>query len=87
MAACCPMTWAPAECGLEAAHEAVNAWQNQFDSLILEVATDTGVPAQMLKNLFARESQFWPGTALPGGDTGLGQITDLGADTTLMWNP
>ena len=74
------------ECGQEAAREAVNAWQNRFDSLILKVAGETGVPAQMLKNLFARESQFWPGTALPGGDTGLGQITDQGADTTLMWN-
>jgi hypothetical protein len=75
------------ECGLEAAREAVNAWQNRFDSLIIEVANETGVPAQMLKNLFARESQFWPGTALPGGDTGLGQITDQGADTTFLWNP
>jgi hypothetical protein len=74
-------------CGLEAAHPAVNDWQNQFDGLILNVAHDTGVPAQMLKNLFARESQFWPGAVLPGGDTGLGQITDLGADTTLLWNP
>ena len=75
------------ECGLEAAREAVNAWQNRFDSLIIEVAKETGVPAQMLKNLFARESQFWPGTVLPGGDTGLGQITDQGADTTFLWNP
>jgi hypothetical protein len=74
-------------CGLEASHPAVNEWQNRFDSLILEVAHETGVPAQMLKNLFARESQFWPGTVLPGGDTGLGQITDQGADTTLVWNP
>ncbi|MFZ5858533.1 MAG: hypothetical protein ACOYZ6_17030 [Chloroflexota bacterium] len=75
------------ECGLEAARGAVNDWQNRFDSLILDVAHETGVPAQMLKNLFARESQFWPGTVLPGGDTGLGQITDQGADTTLLWNP
>jgi hypothetical protein len=74
-------------CGLGAAREAVNEWQNRFDSLILDVASETGVPAQMLKNLFARESQFWPGTILPGGDTGLGQITDQGADTTLLWNP
>ena len=74
-------------CGLEAAQESVNEWQNRFDSLILDVAHETGVPAQMLKNLFARESQFWPGTVLPGGDTGLGQITDQGADTTLLWNP
>ena len=74
-------------CGLEVARDVVNAWQNRFDSLILEIAHETGVPAQMLKNLFARESQFWPGTVLPGGDTGLGQITDQGADTTLLWNP
>jgi hypothetical protein len=74
-------------CGLAAAQGAVTEWQNRFDGLIIEVAHETGVPAQMLKNLFARESQFWPGTVLPGGDTGLGQITDLGADTTLLWNP
>lgn len=74
-------------CGLTAAREAVNAWQNRFDSLILEIAHHTGVPGQLLKNLFARESQFWPGVILTGGDTGLGQITDKGADTTLLWNP
>ena len=78
---------AASECGLVAARVAVNAWQNRFDTLILDISHETGVPAQMLKNLFARESQFWPGTALPGGDTGLGQITDKGADTTLLWNP
>ncbi len=74
-------------CGLTAAREAVNEWQNRFDSLILSVAQETSVPAQLLKNLFARESQFWPGVILTGGDTGLGQITDKGADTTLLWNP
>ncbi len=74
-------------CGLTAARDAVNAWQNRFDSLILDVSHSTGVPAQLLKNLFARESQFWPGVILTGGDTGLGQITDKGADTTLLWNP
>jgi hypothetical protein len=74
-------------CGLDAARDAVNEWQNRFDSLILDVASETGVPAQLLKNLFARESQFWPGIILSGGDTGLGQITDKGADTTLLWNP
>ncbi|MBI4759661.1 MAG: hypothetical protein ACOYYF_08215 [Chloroflexota bacterium] len=73
-------------CGQEAAREAVNAWQNQFDEIILNVAKDTGVPANLLKNLFAIESQFWPGI---GGkaDVGLGQLTEQGADTTLMWNP
>jgi hypothetical protein len=36
-------------------------WQNQFDERIMEVALETGVPAQLMKNLFAKESQFWPG--------------------------
>ncbi|MGE5249572.1 MAG: hypothetical protein ACM3QS_05105 [Bacteroidota bacterium] len=74
-------------CGLEAARPAVNAWQDQFDALILNTSQETGVPAHLLKNLFARESQFWPGIfrALP--DVGLGQLTENGADTTLFWNP
>jgi hypothetical protein len=73
-------------CGLEAARPVVIEWQNRFDALILEVARGSGVPAQMLKNLFARESQFWPGIFREGGDVGLGQLTENGADTTLLWN-
>jgi hypothetical protein len=75
------------ECGQEAARPAVEEWQNQFDKLILSAADDTGVPAQLLKNLFARESQFWPGVFRASADAGLGQLTDNGADTTLLWNP
>jgi hypothetical protein len=74
-------------CGLEAARPAVTAWQNQFDSLILSVARETSVPAHLLKNLFARESQFWPGLFQTAADIGLGQLTEDGADTTLIWNP
>jgi hypothetical protein len=73
-------------CGMEAAREAVTAWQNQFDGLILSVAQDTGVPAHLLKNLFAIESQFWPGRS-GRNDIGLGQLTEKGADTVLLWNP
>src|SRR5512134_3066530 len=73
-------------CGMEAAREAVTAWQNQFDGLILSVAQDTGVPAHLLKNLFAIESQFWPGVSNIN-DIGLGQLTEHGADTALLWNP
>ncbi|HLA06727.1 MAG TPA: hypothetical protein VJ022_04730 [Anaerolineales bacterium] len=73
-------------CGMELARDAVNAWQNQFDGIILNVGKDTGVPAHLLKNLFAKESQFWPGTSLKD-DVGLGQLTEQGADTTLLWNP
>jgi len=39
-----------------------------------------------LKNLFARESQFWPGIFQSVADIGLGQLTENGADTTLFWN-
>jgi hypothetical protein len=74
------------QCGLEAARPAVKKWQNQFDELILTTAKETGVPARLLKNLFARESQFWPGIYQSGGDVGLGQLTENGADTTLFWN-
>jgi len=73
-------------CGMETARTAVTAWQNQFDGLILNVAKDSGVPAHLLKNLFAKESQFWPGASLKS-DVGLGQLTEHGADTALMWNP
>ena len=72
-------------CGLEKAYPAVTEWQNRFDSLILEVAQETGVPAQMLKKLFAQESQFWP-ALYHDSDIGLGQLTEDGADTTLLWN-
>ena len=72
---------------MDAAESAVDEWQDQFDSLIFNVAQDTQVPAQLLKNLFSRESQFWPGVFRNGKDVGLGQLTDNGADTTLLWNP
>jgi hypothetical protein len=75
------------ECGQEAARAAVDEWQNQFDTLILNTSEDTGVPAQLLKNLFARESQFWPGVFKASPDAGLGQLTENGADTALLWNP
>jgi hypothetical protein len=75
------------QCGLEKARDAVNEWQNRFDTLILTTAQETGVPARLLKNLFARESQFWPGIFQAAADVGLGQLTEDGADTTLFWNP
>jgi hypothetical protein len=75
------------QCGQEAARPAVDEWQNQFDALIMNTAGETGVPAQLLKNLFARESQFWPGIFKASPDAGLGQLTENGADTALLWNP
>jgi len=74
-------------CGLELAMPDVLVWQNQFDDQIMQVSNDTKVPAQLLKNLFAQESQFWPGEYRQPKEFGLGQITDNGADTLLLWNP
>ena len=74
-------------CGMEAARDTVAEWQNRFDALIINVSNNTGVPAFLLKNTFSRESQFWPGAFKVGEDVGFGQLTDNGADTTLMWNP
>jgi len=73
-------------CGLETARSAVNDWQNRFDDLIFNAAQETGMPAQLLKNLFSRESQFWPGVTIGTPEAGLGQMTIGGADTTLLWN-
>jgi hypothetical protein len=74
-------------CGLEVARPAVDEWQNRFDEEIMSVAQNTSIPAQLLKNLFARESQFWPGIFQTTTESGLGQMTDGGADITLLWNP
>jgi hypothetical protein len=74
------------QCGLEKSRPAVIEWQNQFDELILSTAQETAIPARLLKNLFARESQFWPGIYQGTSDVGLGQLTENGADTTLFWN-
>jgi len=73
-------------CGMSAARGAVTAWQNQFNDIIINVAKDTGVPAKLLKSMFAVESQFWPAASYKT-DIGLGQLTPDGADTTLLWNP
>lgn len=74
-------------CGLEKAMPQVLNWQNQFDTEIIRISTETGVPAQLMKNIFGRESQFWPGIFKTLGEAGLGQMTEGGADTVLLWNP
>ncbi len=73
-------------CGLEASRNAVNDWQNRFDGVIFHAAQQTGIPAQILKSIFSRESQFWPDGSIGHPEAGLGQMTDGGADTTLLWN-
>jgi len=83
-----PNGWASA-CGLESARQAVDAWQNRFDTAIIAAAQKYSLPAQLLKNLFAQESQFWPGAVLDLKiqEFGVGHLTEQGADAVLLWNP
>jgi hypothetical protein len=74
------------QCGLEKAQESVTEWQNQFDEQILQTSLDSGIPGQLLKNLFAQESQLWPGIYSNVREAGLGQLTENGADAALLWN-
>ena len=74
-------------CGMKAAKEIVDQWQNQFNAEIIQVANQTGVPAQLMKNIFSRESQFWPGIYKRVYEAGLGHLSDVGADAVLLWNP
>jgi hypothetical protein len=74
------------ECGLDSSEQQIKQWQNQFDNDIFSVSRDTGVPAYLMKNIFERESQFWPGIYKTLNESGLGQMTDNGADTILLWN-
>lgn len=76
---------AASPCGVEAARTVINDWQDQFDLAIFQSAVAAEIPAQLLKNLFAQESQFWPGQSTVS-EYGLGQLTEQGADTTLLWN-
>ena len=74
-------------CGLEQARPLLVTWQNQFDQRIVEVAKQTGIPAQLMKNLFSQESQFWPGVFRVPYEYGLGQLTDNGVDSIFLWQP
>jgi len=74
-------------CGLEAAQPSMLEWQNRFDALIMQASQETSIPATVMKRLFARESQFWPGVFNTGDDVGLGQLTTNGADIAFLWNP
>jgi hypothetical protein len=74
-------------CGVEAARPQLIEWQNRFDDEILQASLETGIPARLLKNVFSRESQIWPGIFRTYREAGLGQLTENGADTVLLWNP
>lgn len=73
-------------CGLEKSSAKILEWQNQFDQRIIQVSDEKGIPAQLMKNLFAQESQFWPGIFKIPDEYGLGQLTAKGTDSILLWN-
>jgi hypothetical protein len=75
------------QCGLERALPVMQTWQNQFDPQIIQASLQADIPSQLLKNIFAQESQFWPGIFRDPKEFGLGQLTDNGAETLLLWNP
>ncbi len=79
--------WASA-CGLEKARNMISNWQNRFNQQIIDSAQKTGLPSQLLKNVLAQESQFWPGSVFnaENSEYGLGRQTEMGSDTLLLWN-
>ncbi|HQX00891.1 MAG TPA: S8 family serine peptidase, partial [Anaerolineales bacterium] len=74
-------------CGMTAARPYVFIWQNRFDEIILNAAVKENIPAAMFKNLLIQESQMWPQASshIPP-EYGIGQLTENGTDTLLMWN-
>lgn len=74
-------------CGMTAAQPYVFIWQNRFDEFVFDSAVNENIPAYMFKNLLIQESQMWPqasGHVPP--EYGIGQLTENGSDTLLMWN-
>jgi hypothetical protein len=77
-----PITFAATACGMEGARPQMIAWQNSLDTSILAAAREWNVPADLLKRIIAKESQFWIWTGVDG-EHGLAQITDAGAHLVL----
>ncbi len=74
------------QCGLEAAREAVLAWQNEANAVIQGASLQAGIPARLLKGLIGQESQFYSGWERKD-EYGLGMISERGVDMLLYWNP
>jgi hypothetical protein len=72
-------------CGMEKAYPRVIDWQNQFDGDILRAAQNNQIPAQIMKRLFAQETQFWPPNTLAPATYGIGNVTSPGIEPLFMW--
>ncbi len=72
-------------CGMEKALTEVVYWQNRFNQEILTAALKNQIPAQILKRLFAQETQFWPPTEMAPRAYGLGNVTSPGIDPLFLW--
>lgn len=75
------------QCGVEVARPVIIEWQNQYDSKIFETGVKYGLPARLLKKIFAIESQFWPAIYIDILESGFGQLNDTGADALLLYSP
>lgn len=65
-------------------------WQNMLDQSIYQAGKALSVPPRIIKGLIAQETQFWPlleQVSPSRGETGLGQLTDAGADLVLHYSP
>lgn len=69
-------------CGMDGARPEVIAWQNSLDDAILAAAREWNVPADLLKGLIERETQFWAWSGTDG-EQGLIQLTEDGAGNVL----
>lgn len=77
-----PETFAATACGMDGARAAVHAWQNSLDASILAAAAEWHVPADLLKSIIERETQYWPWNGTDG-EQGLIQLTEDGAGNVL----
>ena len=65
----------------------LNIGKKTSKEAILIAAKENRIPAYLLKRLFARETQFWPGTSWLIYEYGLGQATSFGLDALFQYYP
>lgn len=77
-----PSTFAATPCGMDGARARMLDWQNGLDAEIIAAASMWHVPAALLKETIAKETQFWTWTGVDD-EHGLIQITEDGAAVVL----